>query len=272
MGDWAGRRVLVVVAHPDDETFGLGSVIARTARLGADVTVCCATRGEAGEVVGDVDLTGGLAAVREAELREAARVLGARDVVLLGFADSGMTGDLPDGALAGVPLEQVVAAVEQVVARVDPDVVVTLDPVAGDGHRDHHRIGAATTEAVRGAAPSASLYYWTVRRTLLRRWLDELARTRPDAGHLDLDASGLGRPEDEITTLLDTSAERAVREAAVAAHRTQRPPHDNVPADLADAFLSSDALVRAAPGWAGGARESELLLPARLPGAGVARP
>lgn len=258
---WAGRRLLVVVAHPDDETFGLGSVLARAARLGADVTVCCATRGEAGEVVGDVDVSAGLAVVRERELRAAAEALGVREVVLLPFGDSDMTGEPPAGSLVAAPLDDVVAAVADVVARVRPDVVVTLDPVAGDGHRDHARIGEATTEAVRRAAPDAHLYWWALRRELLQRWLDTLRETRPDAGHLDLDAQGLGRPRDEVTTVVDATADRAAREAAVAQHRSQRPPHADMPPEIAEAFLSEDAFVRVVPPWAGGPVETDLLLP-----------
>ena len=83
-------KLLVVVAHPDDESFGCGSVLARAAAAGHDTAVLCATRGEAGESRIRAD---DLAALREAELREAARVLGVGEVRLLDHADSGMTGE-----------------------------------------------------------------------------------------------------------------------------------------------------------------------------------
>lgn len=190
-------------------------------------------------------------------------MLGAREVVLLPFGDSDMAGEPPAGSLVAAPLEDVVAAVADVVARVRPDVVVTLDPVAGDGHRDHDRIGEATTEAVHRAAPDAHLYWWALRRELLQRWLDALRQTRPDAAHLDLDAQGLGRPDDQITTVVDTTADRPTRGAAVAEHRSQRPPHADMPPEIAEPFLSQDALVRAVPPWTGGPVESDLLLPPR---------
>ena len=255
-----GRRLLVVVAHPDDETFGCGSLIAASARAGAAVTVVCATRGEAGEVTEGCDVSDGLGAVRERELREAGALLGVSDVVLLDFVDSDMTGDAAPETLVGAPLEDVVRAVGEVLERVDPDVVVTLDPVAGDGHRDHVRIGEATTEAVRRHDSGASLYYWAVPREGLRRWLDTLREERPDAAHLDLDRSGMGRPEDEITTVVDVSAFVDVRRAAMAAHRSQRPPFDDMPPHVAQEFLVRDLLVRVEPPWQGGPRETALVV------------
>src|SRR5688572_25424405 len=120
-----GPALLVVVAHPDDETFGTGSVIAAAAVAGARVVVCCATRGEAGEdTSGTTTSAEELARVREAELRAAAAVLGADEVVLLDFADSGLNGAMPDRALAAVDLEEVVAQLVPVIQRVQPDVVV----------------------------------------------------------------------------------------------------------------------------------------------------
>ena len=67
-----GDAWLVIVAHPDDETFGCGSLIAAAASCGAEVTVLCATRGEAGERTPDVDPTADLGQIREAELHAAA--------------------------------------------------------------------------------------------------------------------------------------------------------------------------------------------------------
>src|SRR3954451_7964082 len=121
--------LLIVVAHPDDETFGTGSVIANSARIGARVVVCCATRGELGEdVSGTTSTREELAAVRERELHAAAATLGADEVVLLDFADSGMDGNMEPNALAAVAVESVAGAVARVIERVQPDVVVTLHP------------------------------------------------------------------------------------------------------------------------------------------------
>src|SRR5437660_1765598 len=116
--------MLVVVAHPDDETFGTGSVIAHAAAQGRRVVVCCATRGEAGhDTSGTTRSPEELAAVREGELRAAAEVLGAHEVIVLDYADSDMQGPMPDNALAAVPLDDVVVEVAGVIDRVSPDIV-----------------------------------------------------------------------------------------------------------------------------------------------------
>ena len=238
-----GQRLLVVVAHPDDETFGCGSLIADAAAHGVHVTVCCATHGEAGEVAPGCDLGGrALGDVRVEELLAAAATLGASDTIVLDFGDSGMGGPVAADTLVGAPLERVVDAVATVIAQVDPDVVVTLDATGGDGHRDHARIGEATTIAFQRHG-RGSLYYWTVPRSVLLRWLRRTAEVNPGSGHLELDESTLGRPDDEITTIVDVSAHIDVRRRAIALHASQRSPYDGMPVDLVDAFLSRDHLV-----------------------------
>ena len=99
-------RLLVVVAHPDDESFGCGSVLAAASAAGDETVVLCATRGEAGE---SRIRTDDLAALREAELHEAARILGVGTVLLLGHADSGLDGAPAPGTLAAAPRAAVVA-------------------------------------------------------------------------------------------------------------------------------------------------------------------
>src|SRR5512139_611845 len=136
-------RLMVVVAHPDDETFGCGSLLLHAAAAGATTAVCCATRGEAGEPApGSGVSRQGLGAVREDELRAAAALLGVTRVDLLDFADSGMTGPAGPRTLVGAALAEVRDAVRQRLEDFRPDVVVTLD--ASDGHRDHARIRDAT--------------------------------------------------------------------------------------------------------------------------------
>jgi LmbE family N-acetylglucosaminyl deacetylase len=255
----ASRRMLVVVAHPDDETFGMGSLIAHEAARGVQVVVCCATRGEAGEAPDWLADGEDLGAVRAAELRDAAVALGASRVILLDFADSGMTGEAEEKTLAGAPFDAVVSAVRAVVDDVDPDVVATLDPVNGDGHRDHTRIGAATVAACEHR-PSTLVYAWTVPRSILSKWFAELEQVRPDSAHLDLDLDreGLGRPLEQITTVLDTSDVLDLRNRASEIHRSQKAPFDAMSDPLRHEFLTRDHLVRLQPPWIGGATERSL--------------
>jgi LmbE family N-acetylglucosaminyl deacetylase len=253
----------VTVAHPDDETFGLGSLIAAAAESGVEVTVCCATRGEAGEAHG-VAPGADLATIREAELRAAGEVLGVHRVLLLGLGDSGMDGTPPAGSLAAAPIGEVADRVATVVGEVQPDVVVTLDPDGGDGHRDHIAIAQATIEACR-AHPALRVYAWTVRRSILARWFAELEGVRPDSAHLDLDRQGLGRPDADITTTLDVRGVRALRERATAAHASQAAPFENMPDDLRDEFLDTDCLIRLQPAWTGGEIERDLFGGERSP-------
>ena len=140
--------VLVVVAHPDDETFGCGSLLLHAAAAGARTSVVCATRGEAGGVAAGVRVpTTGVAGLREAELRAAARALGVSDVELLGL--HGLRhGRRPPRTTrcAGRRTPRWWRRCAQAVERHDPDVVVTLD--GSDGHRDHARIRDAVVDAL----------------------------------------------------------------------------------------------------------------------------
>lgn len=245
----AHPRVQVVVAHPDDETFGCGSVLLHAAAAGAVTAVCCATRGEAGGTGPD------LGAVREAELGEAAAALGVRHVDLLGYRDSGMNGPAGERTLAGAPFERVVADVRAAMEAFEPDVVVTLD--ASDGHRDHARIRDA---AVRAAEELGVLrvYLHGLPRSLIQRWVEHMRRARPDVEHLDGDTAALGTPDEEITTVLDGRVHLPARERAMVLHASQTSPFEGLPDDLRAEFLATDHLRRIVPPWAGGALETSL--------------
>jgi LmbE family N-acetylglucosaminyl deacetylase len=226
-------RLLVVVAHPDDESFGCGSVLAAASAAGDETVVLCATRGEAGE---SRIRTDDLGALREAELREAARILGVGSVLLLGHADSGFDGDLAPGSLAAAPSAAVVAEVLVALDEVRPDVVVTLD--ASDGHRDHAIVRDATLAAVDAVtAPPLATYLWCLARSSMAKWAQHVH------GHeAYLAMSELGTPDDEITTVLDASAHLDTRWTAIRAHASQASPYEDLPPELQYEFLAYDRL------------------------------
>jgi LmbE family N-acetylglucosaminyl deacetylase len=238
-----GDRWLVAVAHPDDETFGCGSTIARAGALGAEVTVACATRGEAGETGPGFPAPEDLGAVREDELRRAAARLGVKRVALLGYRDSGFDGDPDAGTLCAASVSEVAHSLAPLVSDVCPLVVVVLD--GSDGHRDHLHMRAAMVAALsRLPEPRPALYEQCLPNSLLRRWLSEMRSLRPDTAYHSLDPATLGRDDADITDVVDGDAVLDVREAAIAEHRSQASPFDGLSAELRRAFLATDHLAR----------------------------
>lgn len=151
--------LMAVLAHPDDETFGMGGTLAQYAHEGVDVYLVCATRGEVGEM--EAEYLQGFnspAERREYELRCAAKNLGIKEVIFLNYRDSGMTGsehnNHPD-SLYSAKLEKVTEEVVQIIRRVRPTVVITFDPIGGYRHPDHIKIHEATVEAFKLASDPA---------------------------------------------------------------------------------------------------------------------
>lgn len=141
------RRVLVVVAHPDDESFGLGAVIDAFASQGAAVDILCFTQGEASTLGARPDL----AAVRAEELRTAAQELGAASTSLL---------DHPDGGLAECDADELRTHVAEAALEAGADALLTFDPLGITGHPDH----IATTHAALAASEELDLpvLAWTL--------------------------------------------------------------------------------------------------------------
>jgi LmbE family N-acetylglucosaminyl deacetylase len=140
---------MAVLAHPDDESLGVGGTLARYAAEGVEVSLVTATRGEngryRGQRPGDAQHpgSGALARIREAELRSAAAVLGVRQVSLLDYTDQHLDRADPREAIG-----RIVALLR----RVRPDVVVTFGPDGAYGHPDHVAISQFCTAAMVAAA------------------------------------------------------------------------------------------------------------------------
>jgi len=151
----AGRTVLAIFAHPDDESLACGGTLARLSDAGARVVLMCASRGERGSI-SDPALVpdGDLARVRTRELQDAAAVLGIADLIVL---------DHPDGDLRWAHVPQLHAEIVAAVDQYRPDAVITF---AEDGlywHLDHIGVHERTYTALRslGSEPPP-LYYVTM--------------------------------------------------------------------------------------------------------------
>lgn len=206
------RTLLAVLAHPDDESFGMGGTLARYALEGVRVYLICATRGEAGTL--DPDCLDGYQSVaerREAELECAANQLGLSGVYYLGYRDSGMPGaetNQHPEALVKAPLSEVSAQIATRMRELQPQVVLTFDPIGGYKHPDHIAIHRATVEAFNLASDPAftsefppyqpaKLYFHLIPKTYIKL----TARLLPLIGR---DPRKLGRNQDiDLLSLLE---------------------------------------------------------------------
>lgn len=143
--------LLAVVAHPDDETFGMGGTLALYAQRGVNVHLIMGTRGEAGEM--DAKYMEGFNSIAErrvSELRCATQILGIQQVHFLDYRDSGMTGSAENQhemALANTPIEDVAVKILYLIRKIRPQVILTFDPIGGYQHPDHIAIHRATVTA-----------------------------------------------------------------------------------------------------------------------------
>jgi len=222
-------KLMCVLAHPDDESLGVGGVLARYASEGIETYVVTATRGERGRF-GDIQERPGLDVVgrtREAELRAASVELGVREVSLL---------DYIDGDLDKAPAAEVAAKIAEHLRRVRPDVVATFGPDGAYGHPDHIAISQFTTAAIVCAADpsfksssngSAPLEPHRVSKLYYMAW-NSAAWSAYQSAFRDLKTviDGTERratpwPDWAITTQVDTTAHWPVVWRAVQCHKTQ---------------------------------------------------
>lgn len=236
------HSLLAVFAHPDDEAFGTGGTLARYASEGVATTLVCATRGEVGEIAEGTGATPEtLGQVRENELRCAAETMGVREVIFLGYRDSGMSGT-PENqnpqAFINAPAEEVMRQLVSIIRRVRPEVIVTFEPHGGYGHPDHIAIHNYTVAAFHAAADprqypelgavwqAARLYYTAIPRSFFRRMVDEMkARGMDTSEFAGLEANGgRGWPDENITAVVDVSDTVEEKWQALNCHRTQFGP------------------------------------------------
>ncbi|MCU7823018.1 N-acetyl-1-D-myo-inositol-2-amino-2-deoxy-alpha-D-glucopyranoside deacetylase [Kitasatospora sp. DSM 101779] len=244
--DHPPRRLLLVHAHPDDESIGNGATMARYAAEGALVTLVTCTLGEGGEVIppesahltADRDDT--LGEHRIGELSAAMRAVGVADFRFLGgpgrYRDSGMMGvadnERPD-CFWQADVDEAADHLVAVVREVRPQVLVTYDEDGGYGHPDHiqaHRVALRAYELAAdpahrpelgGAWRIAKVYYNRMPRSVIERGLKETADAAVFPGTASTgDVPGVV-DDAVVTTVLDGAAYAGAKAAAMRAHATQ---------------------------------------------------
>jgi N-acetyl-1-D-myo-inositol-2-amino-2-deoxy-alpha-D-glucopyranoside deacetylase len=251
------QRMLLVHAHPDDETIGTGATMAKYVAEGTQVTLVTCTLGEEGEVLvpelrhlaSDHDDT--LGRHRVGELETAMKELGVTDHRFLGgqgrYRDSGMVWHADGHATAGeevkegtfwcADLSQAAAELVEVVREVRPQVLVTYDDFGGYGHPDHiqaHRVAtyAASLAAARSFRPElgrpwevAKIYWTAMSENRMREGLRRLRASGDTATFEGMDPEGpLGpfvTPDHLIDAVVDGGEFVERKMAAMKAHATQ---------------------------------------------------
>ena len=211
-------RLIFIYAHPDDESFGVGGIARMCADGGAELALVTATRGDAGRA-GEPAICSRaeLPARREAELREAAKLLGIGHVYLLDYLDK---------HLGDAPPEKIRAEIVAVIRRHRPHIAVTFDPNGLNQHPDHVAIGRFAIDAIVAASdhrfcPDAGPAH-CVERTL---WASPVLPW-------DVPKSRDLAREPGVDFLIDTSKYVDVKAAALRAHATQHVSINRVFFDL----------------------------------------
>lgn len=179
------RTVVFFHAHPDDETLLTGGTMARLSAEGHRVVLVTATAGESGLAASSLTAGTALGELRRYELERAATALGCAQVTMLGYADSGMTGDpRPDLINRFIDADPAEAAqrVAGILEQVRADVVTIYDPAGGYGHPDHVAVHDVGLRAALLARTSLVLEATVDRRALQRalRIVRLIRRSDPD--------------------------------------------------------------------------------------------
>jgi LmbE family N-acetylglucosaminyl deacetylase len=255
------KRMLITFAHPDDESFGIGSLIAKYVAEGTEVTLICSTNGDVGTISPEhMQGHDSIASVRLSELQCAADVLGFKEVITFDYRDSGMMGSTDNqhaDCLWSAPLDEVTQKITEVMQRIRPQVVITFDPFGGYGHPDHIKMNQATLAAfdkLKSEIPDLQkLYYPSFPRALIRFGVMVMRLMGKDPRHTgtnkDMDFQAVLDATLPTHTKIDVSKYYEVGQRAAACHRSQSSPRQTVPFGdlLMRQLMRYSALTRVVP-------------------------
>ena len=236
----AAKRLLLVHAHPDDETINNGVTMAKYAEAGAAVTLVTCTRGEEGEVL--VTELANLASNkddnlgehREIELKDAMAQLGINDFRFLGapnkkWRDSGMMGT-PQNERGDVfwqaDLDEASHELVKIILEIQPQVLITYDEFGGYGHPDHikaHRVAMRAAELAAEQGWQVSKIYWnTIPRSVIQMGIEKMKEVGSDFfGAESVDDLPFAKSDELVTTVVNAPEYVPQKLAAMKAHATQ---------------------------------------------------
>jgi len=232
-----GYRVLLVHAHPDDETINNGATMALYAALGAQVTLITCTRGEEGEILTpelthlSSSETDGLGDHRETELANAMKALGVNDFRFLGqgevkYRDSGMMGTEPNNrpdVFWQADLEEASDYLVKIIEEVKPHILITYDEIGGYGHPDHIKAHLVAMRASEKSVWQIQKIYWnTMPKSVLAESMAKMKEMGSDFfGAESVDDLPFAKDDEFVTSLIDGNAYVEAKMAAMKAHHTQ---------------------------------------------------
>lgn len=203
-------KLILVFAHPDDESFSSAGTVAKLTKKGVTVKLITATRGEAG-MVGEPPVTThkNLGKVREEELKTATKVLGISELYFLDFID---------GTLKDMPVKLISSKILEILKDEQPDAVVTFNEEGGSRHPDHIKTHEAATDAfkdyMKTVQKHVKLYYTASPRSFIEK-LKKSGIMYSSYGEIK------GTPDREITTIVDISETVDKKIKALMSHKTQ---------------------------------------------------
>lgn len=230
---YAGYRILLVHAHPDDETINNGATMALYAARGAGVTLVTCTRGEEGEVLvpglshlasTHEDLLG---AHREIELKDAMSALGIKDYRFLGnYRDSGMMGTETNNRLDvfwQADLDTAATLLVTIIEEVKPHILITYDEIGGYGHPDHIKAHLVAMRASELSHWQIQKIYWnTMPKSVIAAGITAMKEIGSDFfGTDNVDDIPFAKDDSFVTTLIDGNEFVDAKMAAMKAHETQ---------------------------------------------------
>lgn len=211
------QTLLVVIAHPDDESFPMGGTLAKYAAEGVRVILVSATRGEAGIPGNDASTT---ALIREEELSSAAQTLGIARLLFL---------DYEDGKLNQIDIEEAVLKIEKIIQEEKPDAIITFGSDGISGHPDHIAVYRFTTISYNRSGSKGRLYYM-----------------------LPSEATQQGcgiPPSDDVVkgpvASIDITDYRIKKVQAMQCHTSQNPPFPGSPAEEAEKLTCHEYFILA---------------------------